>query len=83
MPVNHVKKNCTMPLLCLKTNLEAVNIKKNKKMDPPTKRNKKSDKAKKTFERNGGNSAKHVRKVEELQEKNKVKGGGNGKPSES
>ena len=83
MPVNHVKKSCTMPLLCLKTNLEAVNIKKNKKMDPPTKRNKKSDKAKRNFDLTGGKTAKHVRKVEELQEKNRVKAGGNGKPSES
>ena len=52
-------------------------------MDPPTKRNKKSDKAKRNFDLTGGKTAKHVRKVEELQEKNRVKAGGNGKPSES
>ena len=58
------------------------NIKKSNRMDPPTKRQKKSDKAKNNFAFHGGNSAKHVRMVEALQEK-KVKGGGTGKPSGS
>jgi hypothetical protein len=52
-------------------------------MDPPTNRQKKSDKAKNNFALHGANSAKRVRQVEALQEKNKFKGVGNGKPSGS
>jgi len=37
--------------------------------DPKTKRNKKSDKQQKTFEKNGGFSQKHVRMTEALMEK--------------
>lgn len=38
-----------------------------------TQRNKKSDKAKKTYERNGGFSQKHVRQTEALAEKTAVR----------
>ena len=38
-------------------------------MEPITKRNKKSDKAKEKFERNGKNSSKHIRIVEALKKK--------------
>ena len=51
-------------------------------MEPDTKRKKKSDKAKRNFDLTGGKSAKHVRGVEKIQEKNATKGG-NGKPSGS
>ena len=39
-------------------------------MDPPIKRQKKKDKAKEKFERNGGFSQKHVRLVLKAQTKN-------------
>jgi len=39
--------------------------------EPNTKRNKKSDKAKRNFDLHGTNSAKHVRKMEEIMEKRK------------
>ena len=39
--------------------------------EPNTKRNKKSDKAKRNFDLHGTNSAKHVRKMEEMLEKRK------------
>ncbi len=46
------------------------NQEQSKKMDgPDPKRKKKSDKAKETYERNGGFSQKHVRIQESLQEK--------------
>ncbi len=38
-------------------------------MDPQVKRNKKSDKAKKTYELTGGFSQKHIRLMEALKEK--------------
>jgi hypothetical protein len=40
--------------------------------DPKIKRNKKSDKAKKSFEKNGGFSQKHVRLAEALASKKKT-----------
>jgi len=41
--------------------------------DPKVKRNKKSDKAKEKFQRNGGFTQKHVRIAEALAEKNASK----------
>jgi hypothetical protein len=42
-------------------------------MDPPIKRSKKSDKAKRTYELNGAYTAKHLRIAEALSEKKTLK----------
>lgn len=59
--------------ICLAEKLSPSNIRMPNHDNIPTKRQKKSDKAKEKFERNGKFSAKHVRQTEALLAKNPPK----------